>query len=192
VSPQNRPDSIGTALTDLTNEKDALDTQGAEGDLETDGAKPGFHIGSLFKRKKALPPAEVRNGQVIDPVSLGSSRQQPVHNYEPWDIKSRLGAFAAEQGEKWREKRIGNQTDVDLPVTIIPAQPRGRTWSPDVPAQAPGIASTSRMPTDIVSDEVSVSNESNRDDVQLQFEPLPNGNSTATSGQPPQPPAGFF
>jgi hypothetical protein len=115
------------------NEKDVNETGDAEGEPEMGDAKTRFHIGNPFKRKRALPPAEVRNGQVIDPVSLNNSRQQPAHNYEPWDIKNRLGTFAAEQGEKWREKRIGNQTDVDLPVTIIPAQPRGRTWSPDVP-----------------------------------------------------------
>jgi hypothetical protein len=87
-----------------------------------------------FKRRKALPPTEVRQGHVIDPVSLGSeSRSLPTHNYAPWDIKGRIGAFAAEQGEKWRENR--QLREVDLPVTIIPAQSRGaaqeRPWSPD-------------------------------------------------------------
>jgi hypothetical protein len=195
VPQQDRPESIGTVLTDLPNEKDILETHRSEEDSELGKVKPGFHIGNLFKRKKALPPAEVRNGQVIDPVSLGTSRQQPLHNYEPWDIKSRLGAFAAEQGEKWREKRIGNQTDVDLPVTIIPAQPRGRTWSPDVPPQEPEITSTFRQPTQVVSGEASGSTENNQEEVQLQFEPAStrgSQNSPNSPGQQPQPPPGFF
>jgi hypothetical protein len=133
VSAEERPVSTESVLSDPHGEKDVIEAHDHERDPEVGEAKARFHIGNPFKRKKALPPAEVRNGQVIDPVSLGNSRQQPAHNYEPWDIKNRLGAFAAEQGEKWREKRTGNQTDVDLPVTIIPAQPRGRTWSPDVP-----------------------------------------------------------
>jgi hypothetical protein len=102
-------------------------------DLEKGDARSRFQISNPFKRKKALPPAEVRSGQVIDPVSISNSRQQPAHNYERWDLKGRLGAYAAEHGERWREKRSGNANDVDMPVTIIPAQPRGRTWSPDVP-----------------------------------------------------------
>jgi hypothetical protein len=192
VPPQDRHESIGTVLSDLPNEKDAIEMQATDENSEVDEAKPGFHIGSLFKRKKALPPAEVRNGQVIDPVPLANSRQQPVHNYEPWDIKSRLGAFAAEQGEKWREKRIGNQTDVDLPVTIIPAQPRGRTWSPDVPTQEPEITPSSQPPTVIAAGEALVSNESSREDIELQFEPSSSPGSRDISDQQSRPPPGFF
>jgi len=107
------------------------------GDLELGERKTRFYLSNPFKRKKALPPAELRNAQVIDPVTLSASRQQPAHNYERWDFKSRIGAYAAEQGEKWREKRGGNQADVDMPLTIIPAQPRGRTWSPVVPQAEP-------------------------------------------------------
>jgi hypothetical protein len=92
-------------------------------------------LGNAFKRRKIEPPAEVKQGQVIDPVPLTEpTRQQPIHHYDTWDLKGRLGAFAAEQGEKLRD--WGNpqhQKDDDLPVTIIPAQRRsgGREpWSP--------------------------------------------------------------
>lgn len=88
-----------------------------------------------FKRRKAEPPSEVRQGHVIDPVSL-TTETKPIarHNYAPWDIKGRIGAFAAEQGEKWRENRQGRE--LDLPVTIIPAASRNpaaseRPWSPE-------------------------------------------------------------
>ncbi|KAF2398583.1 PalH-domain-containing protein [Trichodelitschia bisporula] len=89
-------------------------------------------LSNPFKRKPALPPAEVRNAQVIEPVPLTNVRRQPAHSYPPWDIKGRVGAFAAEAGERWRERRERDQAEVDLPVTIIPAQPRGRTWSPEI------------------------------------------------------------
>jgi hypothetical protein len=104
-------------------------------ELETRPRDPSsrFQLSNPFKRRKAAPPAEIRNAKVIDPVPIASTRPQPEHNYQPWDIKGRLGAFAAEQGDKWREKRSGNQPETDLPVTIIPANPRGRTWSPDTP-----------------------------------------------------------
>lgn len=89
-----------------------------------------------FKRRKVLPPEAVRQGQVIDPVTLSEPpRTQPIHNYAPWDIKSRIGAFAADRGEKWRDRsNRGHVHDDDLPVTIIPAQrrtPARRPWSPD-------------------------------------------------------------
>jgi hypothetical protein len=62
----------------------------------------------------------------------------PAHNYSRWNIKGRLGAFAAEHGERFLEKHAMKTEDADLPVTIIPAQPRGgRTWSPDVLTSAP-------------------------------------------------------
>jgi hypothetical protein len=105
--------------------------------LKKEDPRSKFHINNPFKRKKALPPEEVRAGQVIDPVPINSSKPQPAHNYHPWDFKGRIGAFAAEQGEKWREKKRGEEKEKDLPVTIIPAQPRGRTWSPDAALNLP-------------------------------------------------------
>ncbi|KAJ9637718.1 pH-response regulator protein palH/rim21 [Coniosporium tulheliwenetii] len=86
-----------------------------------------------FKRKRYSPPPEVRNASIMGPqASLQvSSKQQPVHSYARWDLKSRLGAFAAEQGERFHERSSNRRASVDLPVTVIPAQPRGRAWSPE-------------------------------------------------------------
>ncbi len=100
------------------------------------------YISNPFKRRKAAPPAAVQRGQVIEPVSIPSTNRTnrsttPAHNYSRWNIKGRLGAFAAEYGERFLEKHSKKTDDADLPVTIIPAQPRGgRTWSPDVLASA--------------------------------------------------------
>ena len=63
-----------------------------------------------FKRKRMSPPAEVRAARNnSDPLGL------PAHSYSKWDIKGRIGAIAAEQGEKFRERRQEKEGDVDLP-----------------------------------------------------------------------------
>lgn len=93
-------------------------------------------VTDAFRRKRNLPPAEIASGRIIDPVHLSTTTPPPPlavpsHNYSVWDIKGRLGAFAAEQGEKLRDRRDRKKDDLRLPVTIIPAQPQGsRTWSP--------------------------------------------------------------
>ena len=57
----------------------------------------------------------------------------PPRNYNGLALADRLGTFAAQQGEKLRsKKKSGSQNETVLPVTIIPAQPRGQTWSPDI------------------------------------------------------------
>ena len=95
-------------------------------------------VSNPFKRRKASPPPEVRRGRVIEPIIVDDvSPNLPPHNYSRWALKSRLGAFAAEQGEKLREKANARRVEMNLPVTIIPAQPRGRTWSPEILLQNP-------------------------------------------------------
>jgi hypothetical protein len=134
--PKSRITGGGSEEKDVF-EKDVI-VEEAEESPDSGDARSRFHINNPFKRQKASPPPEIRNAKVIDPVPIASAHPQPVHNYPPWDIKGRLGAFAAEQGERWRERRGGNQAESDLPVTIIPANPRGRTWSPETPSsQAP-------------------------------------------------------
>ena len=101
-----------------------------------------------FKRRNPKPPMAVQKGHVIDPVSIAQPRRMHApHHYAPWDIKGRLGAFAAEQGDRWRERSGRHQqNEEDLPVTIIPAPPRGdanhRPWSPEAasPMTLPSIS----------------------------------------------------
>lgn len=127
-------DQFGGAEGDRIYEKDRIEgTHDVETDAPTREPTSRFQLSNPFKRRKAAPPAEIANAKVIDPMPLSSTRPQPAHSYQPWDVKGRLGAFAAEQGDKWREKRSGDKPEADLPVTIIPANPRGRTWSPDTP-----------------------------------------------------------
>ena len=90
------------------------------------------NISNPFKRRRAAPPAEVQRGQVIEPVPIPSASRAmtPVHNYSRWNIKGRLGAFAAEHGERFMEWHAKRTEEADLPLTIIPAQPRGGMPSP--------------------------------------------------------------
>ncbi|KAL1388040.1 PalH/RIM21-domain-containing protein [Phyllosticta capitalensis] len=86
-----------------------------------------------FKRRRTTPPPELVRARVIQPASKeDSSDQIPSHNYSRWDFKGRLGAFVAEQSEKLFETVGSQHGESQLPVTVVPAQPRGgRTWSPD-------------------------------------------------------------
>ncbi|KAJ4290309.1 pH-response regulator protein palH/rim21 [Kalmusia sp. IMI 367209] len=87
-----------------------------------------------FRRRGRSPPPEVQRGRVIEPLVVEDVPLNiPQRNYTGLALKDRLGTFAAHQGERFRSKKnSGQQADVSLPVTIIPAQPRGRTWSPEI------------------------------------------------------------
>ncbi|KAF7510352.1 hypothetical protein GJ744_006848 [Endocarpon pusillum] len=88
-------------------------------------------VSNPFKRKRVSPPAEVAGAQVLD---RNSQRRSPAAmvNPEKWNIRSKMDAFTAVQRDKLRSRRQAGKVDDPLPVTIIPAQPRGtRTWSPD-------------------------------------------------------------
>jgi hypothetical protein len=91
-----------------------------------------FQISNLFRRKGRSPPPEVHRGRVIEPLGVEDvSSSIPPRSYSGLALKDRLGTFAAQQGERLRTKmNTGQPSDANLPVTIIPAQPRGRTWSP--------------------------------------------------------------
>jgi len=89
-----------------------------------------------FRRRGRSPPPEVQRGRVIEPLvvdDVPSSVNIPQRNYTGLALRDRLGTLAAQQGEKFRSKTTsGTQDETNLPVTIIPAQPRGRTWSPEI------------------------------------------------------------
>jgi len=141
-SPQRRPSrSRSRRIPPTTAEIQNHDPEKALPHSTSDSqATPQHHRWEAmnpFKRRKALPPAEVRNASIIAATITQETQQaqadnQPIHDYAKWDVKGRLGAFAAEQGEKYREKSSRKHEVVDLPVTVIPAQPRGRTWSPEI------------------------------------------------------------
>lgn len=119
-----------------------------EGLEEAEDIQPNAHrnhgskwhaVPNPFKRKRASPPAEVREARRAAAGSAGTRSATPAHNISLWDIKGRLGVLAAETGERLRDRQSNKRPIEDLPVTVIPAQPRGsgRTWSPEVHNQQP-------------------------------------------------------
>ena len=86
-----------------------------------------------FCRKGRAPPQELQRGRVIEPLGVEEvTANIPPRHYNGLALSDRLGTFAAQQGERFRSrKKSDKQTEMNLPVTIIPAQPRGQTWSPD-------------------------------------------------------------
>ena len=92
-------------------------------------------VGNPFKRKRALPPQEVqqaaRTAGTISRTAIERAAA-PAHSFSRWDLKNRLGALAAETGDRLRDRRPSRIASHGLPVTIIPPQPResSRTWSP--------------------------------------------------------------
>lgn len=89
-------------------------------------------IANPFTRRGRAPPQELQRGQVIEPLAVDEVHANiPPRHYNGLAISDRLGTFAAQQGEKFRKKKTNKHSEMNLPVTIIPAQPRGQTWSPD-------------------------------------------------------------
>lgn len=97
------------------------------------GAGTWLSVSNPFKRKRASPPAEIQQATTRPTLTRAIT---PAHNFSTWDIKNRIGVIAAETGDRLRDRRAPRKQEVDLPVTIIPAQPRGsgRTWTPPTPA----------------------------------------------------------
>ncbi|KAH8725759.1 PalH/RIM21-domain-containing protein [Phaeosphaeriaceae sp. PMI808] len=91
-------------------------------------------VTNTFRRHGRTPPQELQRGRVIEPLAVDDvAANIPPRNYAGLALADRLGTFAAQQGEKFRaKKKVSPQPEATLPVTIIPAQPRGQTWSPDI------------------------------------------------------------
>ena len=83
-----------------------------------------------FKRKRASPPREVQQARAA--AANINQAMTPAHNFSRWDLKNRLGVLAAETGDKFRDRVATRKEEIELPVVVIPAQPRGsgRMWSP--------------------------------------------------------------
>ena len=133
-------DASGNAITS----QDQRDSTAKDVDTDEESEEPRpkrergpngrWHtVANPFKRKRVSPPAEVQKAR--DKADPGLTRSAtPAHNFSKWDFKNRLGVLAAETGERFRDRRGGRVEEVDMPITVIPAQPRGstRTWSPEV------------------------------------------------------------
>ncbi|KAI9740224.1 MAG: pH-response regulator protein palH/rim21 [Cirrosporium novae-zelandiae] len=79
-----------------------------------------------FKRRRMSPPPEVATVQ-----EGGENRERAVRDRNSrWNLRSKLNTLASDRRPHWRRKSEDTSVNVPLPITVIPAQPRGRTWSP--------------------------------------------------------------
>ncbi|KJX97779.1 hypothetical protein TI39_contig461g00005 [Zymoseptoria brevis] len=109
-------------------EKEALDDDVDEAPSRNREQSRWKGVPNPFKRKRTSPPQEVQRAR-----QAANDSQLPSHNFSKWDVRNRLGVLAAETGERIRDRAAPRSTEPQetLPVTIIPAQPRGgRTWTP--------------------------------------------------------------
>ncbi|KAF1837767.1 PalH-domain-containing protein [Decorospora gaudefroyi] len=117
---------------------DMADLEKGEPEAVTSRSNWQWHaLANPFRRKGRTPPQELQRGQVIEPLRVEDvAANIPPRNYNGLALADRLGTFAAQQGERLRsKKKVASQLEPNLPVTIIPAQPRGQTWSPDINIQ---------------------------------------------------------
>ncbi|KAK3213533.1 hypothetical protein GRF29_28g204456 [Pseudopithomyces chartarum] len=132
VNPATQPRSQ-TPVDDL--EKGVVTVQAAnDGRGRSQWNWQGIASMNPFRRRGRSPPPEIQRGRVIEPLVVEDVPLNiPQRHYTGLALKDRLGTFAAQQGERFRSKKNPTQqTEATLPVTIIPAQPRGRTWSPEI------------------------------------------------------------
>ena len=123
-----------TKDTAIDPEKEETDEQPRPNRKRGQGA--WYSVANPFKRKRASPPAEIQ--QARQSTTENTTRAAtPVHNFSRWDVRNRFGVLAAETGEKFRDRSSGRRQDAEVPVTIIPAQPRGsgRAWTPPAPTK---------------------------------------------------------
>lgn len=92
-----------------------------------------YTVPNPFKRKRASPPAEVQKARDAA-VASGTRAATPAHNFSKWDFKNRLGVLAAETGERFRDRSSGQKEEGEVPITVVPAAPRGsrQAWSPEL------------------------------------------------------------
>ncbi|PVH96327.1 PalH-domain-containing protein [Periconia macrospinosa] len=155
---ENVPPSPGDSMKDAHKEDPDWDPE--KGIIESEISSPVTNksrwnwqtVASVnpFRRKGRSPPPEVQRGRVIEPLGVDDVPVNiPQRNYTGLALKDRLGTFAAQQGEKFRSKaKDAQQSEVNLPVTIIPAQPRGRTWSPEILKQQESSGTDLGLPVD--------------------------------------------
>lgn len=168
----------GATVDAPTSTQQRLDQLANPEDLEKGGnpssapapSKSKWHwqtVANTFRRHGRTPPQELQRGRVIEPLAVDDvTANIPPRNYAGLALADRLGTFAAQQGEWFRaKKKTEAQGEAPLPVTIIPAQPRGQTWSPDIirqqqsaqhdePSTTAGLDLT-RVPTAIVEEDAS-------------------------------------
>lgn len=103
--------------------------------MEAEAIHPQIHsvsrwqnVPNPFKRRRASPPLE---------ISSATSRATEPRTPADTPRQRRLGSYSL---DRLRGVKKSRAPDVPLPVMVIPAQPRGRVWSPAVSEDADAIA----------------------------------------------------
>ncbi|KAF2264785.1 PalH-domain-containing protein, partial [Lojkania enalia] len=123
--------TINNQAADVQNPSTDIDPEkGVEAseDMDRVQSRSRWYWQNPFRRRGRTPPPEIQRGRVIEPLVVGDVFANiPPRNYSGIALKDRLGTFAAQQGERFRSKKnTAQQSELSLPVTIVPAQPRGR------------------------------------------------------------------
>ncbi|KAH7384103.1 PalH/RIM21-domain-containing protein [Phaeosphaeria sp. MPI-PUGE-AT-0046c] len=144
-NPESRMPQLGAPQPQIQQrQQESIDPEdperGSDPSLALPANKSKWHwqaVANTFRRHGRTPPQELQRGRVIEPLAVDDvTANIPPRNYTGLALADRLGTFAAQQGERFRSrKKAEQQGDATLPVTIIPAQPRGQTWSPDIVQQ---------------------------------------------------------
>lgn len=146
---RRRVDASGNTVETVARQQEQQQTQGQdaptrgpEKEASEDALQPSrerrgnnwLSVANPFKRKRASPPAEVQQARrtLDEPRPATTRAATPAHNFSRWDVVNRAGVLAAQAGERWHDRSARRRPQENLPVTVIPAQPRGsgRTWSP--------------------------------------------------------------
>ncbi|MCJ1363802.1 pH-response regulator protein palH/rim21 [Acarospora aff. strigata] len=85
-----------------------------------------------FKRRRASPPPEVAGVPVAAPPTASSD----TDSVRPRNVKVKLVSFAAGQKGRIRARVKCRDPEAALPITVIPAQPRGRARPTTIPLSA--------------------------------------------------------
>ncbi|OJD31162.1 ph signal transduction protein [Diplodia corticola] len=115
-----------------------------------------------FRRRRTTPPPQLLSARVIEPrekeppstppSTTQSATKSPMQSttqssskHGLSEMKGKIGALFSGQSDKLLDPGDGGLKDADIPVTVIPAQPRGgRTWSPDALKALSGESTNSR------------------------------------------------
>lgn len=128
------PDLQGQHLTGLnTNAKQSTDSRqpaAVVGLRQYSRPLRTFAI-NTFRKSRASPPLEVKRAMsTIDSAQAATARQT-----RRWtDVRHRLDTFTADRHARTRKRQ---EDAIALEPTVIPAPPRGQTWSPDIMRHSP-------------------------------------------------------
>lgn len=124
------PDQLTTQRT-IPDEREEDDEIAAVEERKTTEAWYG--VKNPFKRKRTTPPAEIRSAiRLSQEVERGTTTGSRPQNKSraAWDIGSKVGGLRARGLAKGKDKSSIKKSEEELPWTVIPAQPRGVTWTP--------------------------------------------------------------